>query len=246
MLIRRRGLVQNILINDVDVTDKTFTSRTTAEGKKLNRSLAEIQSIKGNTLVWNQMLNSEAEYVYASAFSSSMNPLNVKPLLNDKIYISADVKKSLDFASYDTDAGSRLVLCQGGNTWGEQVSFRTIPKDNEYHRIYGRPTNAKATNSALGVQEHGYSAGSVTIKNMMALNLSKMFGVGYEPTAAQFKNWFPLDFYTQDSGRLLNFKATQLVSKDNNLDIENNNSQPESIANNGSNNDNKENKDKKR
>ena len=217
MLERRRGLIQSVLIKDVDV-DGTFTSRVTANGKKINRSLAEIQSIKGNTLLWNQMLNTESEQVYQSAFTSNVTkPFNVKPSLNDEIYISADLKKSTNYAASATN--NRLVLCNQGNTYGGEVNFSGVAKDNVYHRIYGKPTNNNASNSSLGVQCFQYSAGSVTIKNMMALNLTRMFGDGNEPTATQFKNLFPLDFYTQNSGSLLNFTAAQLISKDNSLTV---------------------------
>lgn len=213
MIIRRKSMNQGVLMRDITISTP-FTTRETAGGKILNRSLAEITSITGNTLVLNQLANSSEEVHVAGQTKANITTFD-KAKVGDKLYIKVKVKKEsvITFVDPGVSTTEEISLRVGDANSGQRVMLiDDIPTDVEYHVVSALVTNGNADNDTLVVSSTNID--EIYAKDAVIINLTRMYGSGNEPTIKEFEQAYPLDYYDQTDGRLLDFKGTTLVSKD--------------------------------
>ena len=207
--------VTSPILADIDYPDvrrnnQYFTYRespTTVDG------LAKIKSIKGNTLVWNQLIEkgnmtdgwtfSNSTGVYSNnvltfiaeaqgGFVRPNNPQNI--VANHKYLAMVDVKGSSAFTSAINFTSRNLLSVNITTNWQtfSLIFTNTTTEQNYFPRIYDNRAS-------------GWNA--VQIRNCMIFDLTLM---GLDITADQFRALFPLPYYQFEQGRLLSFNGTRL------------------------------------
>lgn len=195
--------------------DQSFTYR---ESPAIQDGLARIDKIKGNTLVWNQLIqkgNMTDGWVFSNSTGSySDNVLTftataqggfVRPNLPQRIisgnkYLgTVDVKGTSEFSSNILFVGrtegelNSVTITTSWQTFAK-VFTNTVTENNYFPRISDRRSS-------------GWDA--VQVRNCMLIDLTQMFGTGNEPTSvAEFTKLFSLPYYSYNAGELLSFNGT--------------------------------------
>ena len=211
------GLAMNLQGRPNDAVGADFFFRTSGGTADIGNGNAKIKSIHGNTLIFNQFCtngnfaSADGWNFVNSSGSASGNAATVTPTstsinVNRSIAYTANHKMLYVLyvrSSKATDAalGDNVSVFGSvdltANTWTRMAAVNTSASGSNQIRIYFGRTS---TNLA-GTDE-------IRIKNVQLFDLTRMFGAGNEPTAAEFSALFPLDYYAYDAGSLLNFNGT--------------------------------------
>lgn len=206
--------------------DQSFTYR---ESPAIQDGLARIDKIKGNTLVWNQLIqkgnmtdgwtftNSSGGYsnniltFTASAQAGFVRPNLPQQIISGHKYLgTVDVKGTSAFLSN---------ILFTGNTEGGLPNVNITTEWQTFAKVFTNTvTGANYYPRVSDLRTSGWDA--VQIRNCMLIDLTQMFGAGNEPTIEQFTNLFNADYYSFDAGSLLNLTATGLKSQNANASMD--------------------------
>ena len=202
------------------LTDQEFTYRQSPTEKDGN---AKITDIKGNTLVWNQLIekgNMTDGWAFSNSTGSYANNILtftataqggfVRPNLPQRIisghkYLgTVDVKGTSEFSSTILFVGrtegelNSVTVTTSWQTFAK-VFTNTVTENNYYPRVSDRRSS-------------GWDA--VQVRNCMLIDLTQM-GLDSITSATEFTSLFPLPFYQYEQGKLLSFNGTGIktVSK---------------------------------
>lgn len=191
--------------------------------------VATLQSIKGNTLVWNQLVQElSSTYWVSSNATPTFADNSVKftataqygqvYLKQDNSFTTITGHKYLFLATVKLTTGTTLVSAQirdVANTVSK-ISLATVSTTSEQQLagIYTENNGVLCRVRVIDTRESGRD--EIVAKNIMIFDLTKMFG-GNEPTADEFRELFPLPYYDFDSGSLLNFTGTGIKTTGFNL-----------------------------
>ena len=189
--------------------DQSFTYR---ESPAIQDGLVRIDKIKGNTLVWNQLVqngnfadtNSWDKYnctlsvsnnvatITSTATSGNIyTPSSLRFALSngDKVLVCGKFRAGTDTARLRFNIGGTINVSENSTTtWQTMANIIT------------------AGSSGTGYAEmFAFNSGTAEYKDVMIFNLTKM---GLDVTADQFRALFPLPYYTYDSGSLLSFNGS--------------------------------------
>lgn len=158
-----------------------------------------VTRVKGKTLVWNQLCSDSPK---SAAGAGESFPEKIPA--GHKILVSYLVMKSTDFQNTGRIG---LTLANGGDTYGGNLFCYDTPSDGSYHLVRGVVLNGNDSN-----QNYYYrmeiSSGTMIIKDAMAIDLTRIFGAGNEPTVAEYEAIFPLPYYDYNPGELVNVAAS--------------------------------------
>lgn len=231
------GKDMNDLFNVVE-KQGVFLNRTTGDGLNVkDKSLAHITSLKGNTLMWNQLIlngdfsNGRTDWVStfstAPIFSVTDGVLTIEKsasggtgnwlqqssrfttFASHKYYISAIIRN-------DNDTTPISVSFYNTNyTIGTNLVIFTTSQTPTRVSAVGSP-QADGNQLALRVGSSIDPQGTKGyFSNVMCIDLTLMFGAGNEPaTAEEFEAMFSADYYDYDAGSLLNVDAGGIKSTD--------------------------------
>lgn len=221
---------------DSSATEQMFTYRespTDADGE------AYIQSIKGNTIVWNQLATENtasgwvAEGVTKTVdgneitITSSTDASSPKwyrysrPRTADHVYYVTCFGKTNDSTEYSVgifDANGTSIATSGYKT---NTSYEPVG-------VLGKCANSTNT-IGFRLRNATLTGGNSTFKNMMLFDLTVMFGSNkadeiYAMETAQvgsgvayFRSLFPLSYYQYDEGSLLSFNGSGIKTTGKNL-----------------------------
>ena len=205
---------------------ETFIYQPTAADLSIKDGFAEIKSIKGNTLVWNQQV---ANYdTYKSRYKCTGNVV-----YNDGVFVlnSQSTKLQFTYIPSVAFAGRKIfvkfdiktsesvrysnIQIKDSKTYigsSEDVGYITTSGDNyiTYKSIKTTKTYTSANYGDL-IQGYGmgiyipeYTGTDVYVKNIQIFDLTKMFGEGNEPsTVEEFEMMFPEDYYEYNEDTLI-------------------------------------------
>ena len=185
---------------------------------------AEITSLKGNTLVWNQIVPNLSDiYGQNGTISVSNNIATVTidssgisigrvgmarsgnmitaPIANHQYLMTADVRATKSMTSCVIQLGNSNSISQGNmsaNTW---------------YRMVGISSNANPIGQYVQIRAFGSFAENDTlqVKNWNFYDLTLMYGSGNEPTVSDFETCFPsLGYDYVENPYLLSFNGTGL------------------------------------
>ncbi len=193
--------------------------------------MASVQQIGGKTIVWNQLLQPYTNYVsYDNAHTkvsyeddcaillvidvSAPNrysygfvyPYNYTVVPNHKYYISASLCASkICTISCEYVTNFRIQLGSlDSNTWTKLSMLYT-------------PTDAISKRGLLYMDNNSVGD-TLKAKNMMLVDLTKMFGTGNEPsTPEEFEAMFPEAYYPYNEVTLLSMSVNEVVKQGKNL-----------------------------
>ena len=226
---------------DSSATEQMFTYRkspTDADGE------AYIQSIKGNTIVWNQLVaNGNFTSTTGWGQGGSRSSLTVSDNVGTATLINS---LSTTYQNYSTvelvqghkifvhyefkvpRATTRVFACENNKTATAYIfsDLRNVPANtwqtvNALHTVVTGGTET-LTFCYFTTSQDNYELGDqYQIKNCYCVDLTQMFGAGNEPaTVEEFTALFPLPYYKYDAGSLLSFNGTGIkTTGKNQLDI---------------------------
>ena len=198
--------------------DQRFTYR---ESPANQDKIAKIESIKGNTLKWNQLVqngnfaDTSNWTTYNTSFTVSDNIATLTAtaqwgrisntpfeLINAHKYLVTSTVKGTTDNYVDTGIGNKYLT--KNNEW-EIVSFIIEP--------------TSTSNRAITIGDRRSSGWTpFYVKNTMCFDLTLMFGIENEPSSIdEFTSLFPLPYYDYNAGTLLSFNGTGLKTGGENL-----------------------------
>lgn len=205
-----------------------FVFRPTADTHSVKDEFASVKSIKGNTVVWNQLIKS----LHASPIICSLD----KTVTTEKKYIinSGSHTPSTRFLyvneGTNVESTHKLLLKLKYKTnFTNTLTFRYQCYNDTYASVILSYTKDKwSDNSFILTQgwKCGFNSGFhvfnsyvegeyLSIPNeggIQLFDLTQMFGEGNEPTIEEFEAMFPNDYYEYNEGELMSFDGKGLKS----------------------------------
>lgn len=195
---------------------------------------AKINSIKGKSLVWNQMLQNgnfsanskwtagatQETLVYGNNQLTITNTIDEETTMvirqskniisEHKYYVSYEAKPSFSgeyyfgYLSSPTQWIGTINFIQGIRQKIKSIFTASADKVNVYIGAYWRNTSSGAK----------FSVGeNIVFYNAILIDLTLMFGAGNEPTTVEeFESLFPLPYYEYNAGTLINNDAEAIES----------------------------------
>ena len=171
--------------------NQSFTYR---ESPAIQDGLAKIDKIKGNTLVWNQLASIVGEQTAETG------------LFNADAYIYNDHKYlvSVDGTQLSGNLFFNIFYNDGTNK-----SYQSVATSSGRHAfIFDCVYTAHGGPASQEGNFWFYAYNVSSWKNLMLVDLTKMFGAGNEPTLVEeFKSLFSLPYYSYKQGSLLSFNG---------------------------------------
>lgn len=201
------GLSENLIGRGSVV--QMFNRRPTADTLDVGGPAAEIKALRGNSIVWNQVLSLEdfsTTTVYDVTFTK-----NEDGSITVNGTASADINVILYSGRVSFGSHKYLLSCSD-----ENIGFYFNGRDNNQgsYAVNKQIVNAQSTdiyNPTLYIA----SGKSFTSKKIYIniFDLTLMFGEGKEPaTVAEFEALYPLDYYGYNEGTIKNVTATGLLT----------------------------------
>lgn len=193
----------------------SFLRRTTGGTADVGTGSAKIAKLMGNSIVWNQLAkrsfsSSEQNGVTVSAdtdnnaiaLSGTPSNYSVNGYILPSFIVGHKYFYSHRIISNPNNLTIKIGLANQGN-----VAQST---DADFSAIFESSATGNGWGYTGGAMESALDGIKVRVN---AIDLTKMFGAGKEPsTVADFKAIFPLDYYADESGKVLPFAAQKLVT----------------------------------
>ena len=190
----------------VDEVDSEFSFRRSGGGA-IADGVARVQSIKGNSVVWNQKLKerwsgsyaieSDCLRVIGGAYSSAYQHLSSQAPLNHKVLITGLVKGGK--GALQLEGGEQTIYFESNSEWYNVAEIFTISISN-----------------SVTFQVYKFTEDDVYVKNTCLYDLTQMFGAGNEPTTIEEYNARkPIveDEYAYNEGKVIHMTAEGISSK---------------------------------
>lgn len=215
--------------------DQSFTYR---ESPAIQDGLARIDKIKGNTLVWNQIAengNFDSVAGWGGNNSSITVANNVLTGTVTTSHATAGLRKlgGISFIANHKYLVSAVMSCSVASDYcvarfystgyDLRTDALTIRANTKKRQVWILTPTSSFTGDAYIYPKYSYPeplavGDTFTFEDVMLIDLSKMFGIGNEPTTVdEFTSLFPLPYYDYNAGSLLNFNGTGLKTTGKNL-----------------------------
>ena len=204
--------------------DKVFTSMV-VEGAD---GVAKINEVRGKSLVWNQLCNTTFGLNHATKTDNADGSYTITQSSTESIpsvrsetatsYLRANTTHKYYFSV-------KVKGEEGGEPYGD-VCFGCIAYSGTYLSQFGVKVSLSGVYqkvsflSSVNFQESRVpgivsdptdKAASFTFRDMMAVDLTKMFGAGNEPaTVEEFESMFPDAYYEYNAGEIINNTTEEL------------------------------------
>lgn len=179
------------------LSDQEFTYRQSPTEED---GLAKITDIKGNTLVWNQLV--PTNWVSTRTFSDGLSVTNN----NDGSYTLNGTATQSRFPTRNTE----VYGIQGHKYLIQVLSSQNkaiISQNGSSVYVYDKTIYTAQNNNAFIIYFNANTYNNEKIIPMI-IDLTQMFGVGNEPsTVEEFTSLFPLSYYSYNQGSLLSFNG---------------------------------------
>lgn len=197
------GLAENLICRG-DAVPAEYLYRTAGGDADIEDGIATIDCIKGNTLVWNQMVQLESRTTTSNGITF-VRSVDGTITLNGTATADAYVSLVLVFKQ------GHKYLIKGCPANGSSSTYRSYVVGRSVflslHDVgRGGIATALATNDSYYVCAYVYSG--TTVNNLVftpqLFDLTLMFGAGNEPaTVEEFEAMFPLPYYPYSAPKLL-------------------------------------------
>ncbi len=217
------GVYPKLVAGDLiesETKDDVFTYQVTDHTGKAN-----INSIKGNTIVWNQLYEDRSQ-------ANSASELGITRTYGNENLITLDGTATGDANFYiNSSAWPRTFLAnhkylflfkpQGTVNTGVKLKWNPQDRQTSDGGIITSQTVAVSTNGALRLQvANGTSLSNYNVR-ISIFDLTKMFGAGNEPTSVdEFTKLYPLPYYQYEQHKLLSFNGAGIKTTNADSSIE--------------------------
>lgn len=189
------------------VSNAKFAFRTAGGSADIATGQAQLNVVRGNTVVWNQYIPSNITYTESGiTFTTTNGKMNVSGTATHT-YVR------FVFTAYGPlISGHKFAFISKKKTSGlPAITLWTFNADNSQYNTCGENMIATFTHVGgsfqirLTTTEGQSYSGSVYLQ---LFDLTLMFGAGNEPTSiAEFEKMYPMDYYPYSAPTLLSFRA---------------------------------------
>lgn len=213
------GTADQLNSPDGTIDNSAFTFRTTAGSESVTTGNVRIKSIRGKTIVWNQLFDKNA----TPNRNSTAITYSVDGDVNTLTTTSVITTSWINF-SCPTVSGHKYLICARSLEWTSPnhsnlyVGEESHPDMASYATLTSSDLSKffTATGDTCYIKSYiSYMAGDYVFKMRGAqlFDLTLIFGAGNEPaTAAEFRAMFPNDYYEYNAGQLLSAKPSRMVT----------------------------------
>lgn len=197
--------------------EKTGQYFTYRESPTQKDGLAKIRGIKGNTLVWNQLVKN-GNFADTSNWTTGNATLSVS---SNKATLTVTNNGTVSFyqAINEKYANHKVLVLF------DAYASRELTTTVNWGRMLGSAVSLTTTNKRFSILvpielggNNNFNLSTVAktgdvinFSNVCMFDLTKMFGAGNEPaTVKEFTDLFPLSYYKYNVGSLLNFTGTKI------------------------------------
>ena len=209
-----------------DATAGAYLYRTTAGTASVSdEGVATVKSIHGRTVRWNQLAPAPGSELWTRTnvvASVSEGVITLVPtsatvtyrrmrgvfgaITASHKYLIAGTVDSTGLVEHTCSLGIYDNNGQGSTRGGITVQGGTAKA--RYAQIV-TPSSGSDLTFCVAIAATSTSTESVTLENVMCIDLTAMFGAGSEPaTVAEFEALYPLPYYPYDAGSLLPVRMT--------------------------------------
>lgn len=216
------GLVDTSTLNEYIESDSLLNQEFIyRQSQAKHDGLLNINKIKGNTLVFNQLISEQFTHTFTGGVSNqNVDIERIKNIVSGHKYLYAITQEN----SMTSNVRNTLQYLYSNGT-NITVNESNDPNHNlnsgRYGWIFTAPSDNVNNWISLYYWCHTPNV-NVTIKDAILVDLTLMFGVGNEPTTvSDFTDLFQLPYYNYNVGSLLSFNGTGLKTE-NSTQSENN------------------------
>ena len=201
----------------VDVVDSNFTFRRSGGGA-IADGVARVQSIKGNSIVWNQLAKSfeEADIrpdvngTYQGNGITIVNWGEYQPFRFNVQFTKTIGHQYLLLLNYEnTSADQNILIPKGGGSY----MYYSVGKIVYF--FANSQIGTGGFEDYLSIYLYTTTEGTITLSELSIYDLTKMFGEGNEPTTiAEFYSRIPMgvDLNAYNEGEIIDCKVEGIVS----------------------------------
>ena len=211
------------IVYDTDTDDDEAIVKTVPAGAA---RYAELEKWGGKTIVWNQMVKNGN---FADGTNEWTREYQVTYSVSDgEMTFNTQIARNgiNQHTGYSLVAGHKYYLCITaksdddtaigiGNilSTGVQFTFDLASTYAKQSRVITASIDASNTFYIFSTAENT----TVVVKNVMFIDLTRMFGAGNEPTAAEFEAMFPEPYYPYSAPTLLSSDVSAVKTVGKNL-----------------------------
>ena len=213
------GTADQLNSPDGTTDNSAFTFRTTAGSESVTTENVRIKSIRGKTIVWNQLFDKNA----TPNRNSTAITYTVDGDVSTLTTTSAITTSRFNFLC-PTVSGHKYLVCAQSLEWTSpnHSNLYVGEESNPDMASYATLTSSDlskfftATGDTCYIKGYiSYSAGDYVFKMRGAqlFDLTLMFGAGNEPASAtEFRTMFPKGYYEYNAGQVLSTKPSGMVT----------------------------------
>ena len=208
------GTADQLNSPDGTTDNSAFNFRTTAGSESVTTGNARIKSIRGKTIVWNQLLN-KTQLAYGQTF----NGITVVNNGDGTFTLSGTSNGFYQYVllgyNMSTESSHKYLLtgCPSGGSWG--MTWALSGTNTAATSDTGNGVIITGVSSLSPIMYVWAKAGEVTdlVFKPQLFDLTFMFGAGNEPaTATEFRTMFPKGYYEYNAGQLLSAKPSGMAT----------------------------------
>lgn len=216
------------LTGRIEATPEVFTYRPSAGEQSIKDDNAFIRRVKGNSIVWNQLVKNALDQSGNNGWWSRQGANNVElngssikisffvsgpnhtPQISQKIPLNANhtyfLTVNIDF-NVSNDAV--CYLREASDLYGDSVkTIIRASSDGHYNAIF-TPTDGHSYLTVMFYRAINDVGDSVTVSDIQLIDLTAMFGAGNEPTTVEeFRELYPDSYYPYNAGELRNLDCS--------------------------------------
>lgn len=219
------GTAKNLVDTKGEGAPQEFVRRTSAGSASIaGDGTALIKKVKGNTIVWNKIVNNTNNYNFDSFVADDNNIVTATFGVNSTTY------RRFGLSGWSGAGRSGHTYIMIFNVLeinsANVLNFKPLPEANtgfsskqlKVGANYFRCKLTAATTSYYRIQIGGGPFGEGEYikfhrtEGVSIFDLTMMFGEGNEPSIEEFKALFPATYYPSNAGQLLSLKADTIVT----------------------------------
>lgn len=176
---------------DILTEDGESASRTAPSGSKY----VSVDKVGGKSVVWNQLWNygeTGKETGVTFTYENHFYDVVKNTTANNGLYVSYKIKSNNKYyVSYEASSNDNIKLTL---SLGVTLTAELTESNKRYRNIITTENLTTPRDSIYLYSPSGVNC-SYRVGNIKVIDLTQMFGAGNEPTAEQFEQMFPANYY---------------------------------------------------
>lgn len=194
---------------DIVPEEGETASRTAPSGAKY----VSVDKIGGKSVVWNQLWNygetineNGVTFTYENHFYDVVKNTTA----NNGLLVYYNVKQNNKYyLSFEASSSDNIMLTL---SLGRALIVKLTENNERYSTIITTDAIIPVPRAVIYLYSQSGVNCSYRVGNIKVIDLSAMFGVGNEPTAEEFEQMFPAEFYPYNPGEIISSRTDTITA----------------------------------